>query len=253
MINHNEWTRINDIILIMNSTTEFEKMQRYFLEAIWLLIPYDKAMFYMIEKRKDKATLTNPVFVNIEPDFVEKYEMLYKMEPNNRLAGSAGKTMAYRDSELMEGLIKDNEELYRNSLIPKEMRYGGGIILAEDGESIAEITFFRGAEKGDFSAKELFIMETLSHHLSIRVSNRSAIGKSDGRYERMLKSYILAEKGMTRREIEIAMLIAAGKDNLQICDELSISLNTVKKHITSIYTKTGVKNRVEFISVYASL
>ena len=51
--------------------------------------------------------------------------------------------------------------------------------------------------------------------------------------------------GLSSRELEVIRLLAAGKTNPQIADVLFISSNTVAKHVTSIYTKTGTSNRVE--------
>jgi DNA-binding NarL/FixJ family response regulator len=40
-------------------------------------------------------------------------------------------------------------------------------------------------------------------------------------------------------------LIAAGKSNQQIADELVISQNTVIRHVSNIFAKTGVANRAQ--------
>ena len=52
------------------------------------------------------------------------------------------------------------------------------------------------------------------------------------------------------RETEVLRLVAAGRSNPQIADELVISLNTVQRHVSNILAKTGVTNRTE-ASVYA--
>jgi DNA-binding CsgD family transcriptional regulator len=51
--------------------------------------------------------------------------------------------------------------------------------------------------------------------------------------------------GISGREKEVIELICKGKSNQEISDSLFISLQTVKDHIHRIYTKTGVKNRVQ--------
>jgi DNA-binding CsgD family transcriptional regulator len=50
---------------------------------------------------------------------------------------------------------------------------------------------------------------------------------------------------LTDRETEVIRAIAKGRTNQEIAAELSISLNTVKSHLTGIQTKLGVRNRVE--------
>jgi two-component system, NarL family, nitrate/nitrite response regulator NarL len=50
---------------------------------------------------------------------------------------------------------------------------------------------------------------------------------------------------LTPRELEIVSAIANGQSNRQIAERLSISLQTVKHHLTSIFDKTGASNRLE--------
>jgi DNA-binding NarL/FixJ family response regulator len=51
--------------------------------------------------------------------------------------------------------------------------------------------------------------------------------------------------GLTARELEVVSTIVAGCTNDAIAEELSISVKTVKHHLTSIYGKLGVANRLE--------
>ena len=51
--------------------------------------------------------------------------------------------------------------------------------------------------------------------------------------------------GLSSRELEVLRLVACGKSNPQIAEELGISPNTVAKHVSSIFTKSGAVNRVE--------
>nr|WP_275465963.1 response regulator transcription factor [Streptomyces noursei] len=50
---------------------------------------------------------------------------------------------------------------------------------------------------------------------------------------------------LTDREMDVARLVARGRTNQEICQELYVSLGTVKTHLGSIQTKLGVRNRVE--------
>jgi DNA-binding NarL/FixJ family response regulator len=52
-------------------------------------------------------------------------------------------------------------------------------------------------------------------------------------------------KGLSSREVEVLRLVAAGKSNQEIADELVISLNTVRRHVSNIFDKTGVANRAQ--------
>jgi LuxR family maltose regulon positive regulatory protein len=54
---------------------------------------------------------------------------------------------------------------------------------------------------------------------------------------------------LTKRELELLKLIEQGYTNQDIADRLVISIPTVKRHITNIYSKLGAKNRTQAISL----
>lgn len=49
--------------------------------------------------------------------------------------------------------------------------------------------------------------------------------------------------GLTDREFEVLRLVAAGKSNREIAEDLYLSEKTVANHLTAIFTKTGTNNR----------
>jgi ATP/maltotriose-dependent transcriptional regulator MalT len=49
--------------------------------------------------------------------------------------------------------------------------------------------------------------------------------------------------GLTEREVEVLRLVAAGKSNRDIADELFISVKTVARHLSNIFFKLGVSSR----------
>lgn len=50
---------------------------------------------------------------------------------------------------------------------------------------------------------------------------------------------------LSERERQIAYLVARGLKNRDIARELNISENTVKRHLQSIFSKTGARDRLE--------
>ena len=55
---------------------------------------------------------------------------------------------------------------------------------------------------------------------------------------------------LTEREMEILLLIAQGKTNQEIADELYIALKTVKVHVSNILSKLEVNDRTQAV-IYA--
>ena len=54
--------------------------------------------------------------------------------------------------------------------------------------------------------------------------------------------------GLSQREVEVLRLVALGKSNREIGDELAITERTVRRHVSNIYQKIGANNRSEATS-----
>ena len=49
--------------------------------------------------------------------------------------------------------------------------------------------------------------------------------------------------GLTAREVEVLRLVARGRSNPQIAQDLFLSQKTVQRHLSNIFGKTGVTSR----------
>jgi LuxR family transcriptional regulator, maltose regulon positive regulatory protein len=74
----------------------------------------------------------------------------------------------------------------------------------------------------------------------------SKIGRTSGITQPSMQ--ILIEP-LTTREIEVLKFIEAGNSNQEISEKLVISITTVKRHISNIYGKLGVKSRTQAIAI----
>lgn len=64
------------------------------------------------------------------------------------------------------------------------------------------------------------------------------------------KQQHMPHEELTSREMEILMLMAEGKTNQDIADELYIALKTVKTHVSNILSKLNVQDRTQAV-IYA--
>ena len=56
------------------------------------------------------------------------------------------------------------------------------------------------------------------------------------------------EEPLSERELAVLALLAAGRTNKEIAEELFIAQGTVKAHVASVYRKLGVHSRAEAVS-----
>lgn len=64
------------------------------------------------------------------------------------------------------------------------------------------------------------------------------------------KSAQTEDEGLTAREKEVLMLIAEGKSNKEISEELFISIKTVKTHVSNLLMKLDAEDRTQ-LAIYA--
>lgn len=81
-----------------------------------------------------------------------------------------------------------------------------------------------------------------SNIFGVSTSN-AAVAKQKQRFEK--KTDII-----TKREFEIIRLVMEGLQNREVAERLFIAEITVKKHLSSIYQKLHVRNRVELIQLF---
>jgi RNA polymerase sigma factor (sigma-70 family) len=78
-------------------------------------------------------------------------------------------------------------------------------------------------------------------------SAAAEVARADATYERLGAHQRVREApdGLTGREREVLTLVADGRSNRQIGEELYISDRTVARHLTNIYHKIGVTSRTQ--------
>lgn len=75
--------------------------------------------------------------------------------------------------------------------------------------------------------------------------------RSDGKMmQKFRRPNVMLHDELTDREMEVLLLLAQGKTNQDIADELFIGIKTVKTHVSNILSKLGVQDRTQAV-VYA--
>jgi DNA-binding NarL/FixJ family response regulator len=96
--------------------------------------------------------------------------------------------------------------------------------------------------EADYARASQILTSTLSLPSDIGVAEVLARQPRSARPE---TSAAAQPDGLTAREIEILALVALGKSNRDISEELFITPNTVANHIKNILSKTATANRTE--------
>jgi len=124
--------------------------------------------------------------------------------------------------------------------------------IAEDGDHIFE-AFKAGAigyllknEKPDFIHKTILDVAAGGALMSPGVAFKTIrflVSENSEKTNKPNSDYHLSE-----RELDVLRLVAKGHTYQSISDQLFISLETVKKHMTNVFKKLQVKNKIEAIN-----
>ena len=103
-----------------------------------------------------------------------------------------------------------------------------------DAEPELRVRLVKAVERG-----ELWLRRSITARLLDELDSRI---RNDARAKRIASDRL---SHLTPREREIAALIGAGRTNKQIARELQITERTVKSHLTEIFRKLGIADRLK--------
>ena len=107
----------------------------------------------------------------MEPGVYEEYlDSYYEKDYMKYTFELSEHTITYRDTDIMEESLRQKTEFYQVFLKPNHIPFGAGILLRRYGKPIGIVNFFRSELLGDFSDKDMFILEVLKGHLSHKLA-----------------------------------------------------------------------------------
>ncbi len=163
------------------------------------------------------------------------------------IARSKGSSVVFM-SDIWKNHTEYNEYFYK-ILQPDNLKYGLTVVIEKDKLPVMLIGFQREEKWGDYTQKDYDILSELIVVLKEKFheyeDNISRLPANTNTTYNFLKNY-----DITKKEFEIIELISNELGTDDICKELFISHSTFNKHISNIYKKTGVKNRVELLNLY---
>lgn len=247
MLKENEWNTINSMLLKVYAIKDFKKFTSILLKMFRMLIPYSKGYFLVFDEN-DEIDKERSYFIEMSAESQEKYiNYFYDIDYINYVFDFEKNTSVYRDTDILEDEIRRKTEFYINFLKPQDIPYGCGILLIKNEKILGIVNLFRSEKLGDFSDKDMHILDILKLHICNIIENLNLSVKNNKDLVRVSEEFI-NKNDLSSREKEIVELINSGYSNADIAEKLIISISTVKKHVYNIYSKVGVKSRTQLLA-----
>lgn len=234
----NDWLILNSIIYEIYTTENVDEMRRKFLDQMKMLVDFDSADFYLAAEDGEYG-LADPVMYHCDAEVCEKYDGI----DYSRGILYSGKSIVYRETDIVSDEARVKTEYYQKVYRPNNWHFSLQMIMARKKEFLGVVTFYRNIGKNDFTHDEVFLVDTLKDHMAYRLWQQKKSREESG--EKLTVSEAAKEYGLTKQERNILHYLMEGSENDEICEQLSISINTLKKHILNIYRKIGIRNRVQ--------
>ena len=101
---------------------------------------------------------------------------------------------------------------------------------------------YAGAIAIIFTLMGIWLTRKLTRPKTILVEKEVLI-KNDPKFK--VNERIVSELSLSKRELEILALTAEGLSNQEIADKLYLSLNTIKTHLSHMFSKLDVQRRTQ--------
>lgn len=250
-MDYNKIQIFNNAVYQIYNVEDFESMKREVLNSLKHMIPNRCGTFLMAggPGGGQGGTLHSPVclpekYVEME----QRYGNFEDRDFSNWILRKS-RSVLVRISDLLDETVRMETEIYKNCFEPYGLHYSLDLTIISRGELLGCLTLYRSSEDEDFNEEEMEILKMLSDHLNARFSMNKygsvQVHKTGiGRIGNLISRYDL-----TKREAEVLNRILQGATNEQICEELFISPNTLKKHLHNLYAKAGVRNRVQLLGI----
>ncbi len=238
----NDWIILNNIIYKIHTTESINDMRYDLLDQLKMILDFDSADFYLASDEEGKL-LCNPVTYNCDMDLSEMYENL----DYSRGIVASGKMLIYRETDIISDEARVETDYYKKVYKPNNWHYALQMVIARNKKFLGAATFYRTIGKEDFQYDDIFVLDILKDHLAYRLEQFYKTGETAT--GKITVTEAVARFDLTRREHTILKRLMSGKDKAEICEELVITPNTLKKHILNIYRKMGIKNRVQLFKM----
>ena len=232
----NHFLQFNNIIYTLYGVSDFSLMKIQLLKELKSLIPCTFCSILMHAAPNADSYLTDPVCY--PPDYIDVENRYLRLEHSDQAAWIADRV---------------NHLLYKECYVPYQLQYAIYTTLAHKETPLGGLNLYREKALGDFSEDDIFLLRAVARHLSLRFYQETVLPKAACPNGQSGVVDFAARYGLTNRELEVFLAVTPELTNEALAEKLCISEFTLKKHVQSLYRKTGSKRKLELIHLKNSL
>jgi DNA-binding CsgD family transcriptional regulator len=270
MLRAREWTtraaapslddpRIEALLLRLHASIDIHEFWSALLSMLDEFVPHDACVAYL--DYVDFARTCDASRILATPNAHRSREWLQRRREVNMMPAFALSNPGiklYRLSEVVPDPHRLREsEFFRRYMAAEGWYYSASSLFWDADRLASEIAIRRTAEQGDFTTREMALLQRLHPHLATTLQRLSAVERrasSSGvvlpAEEPTKHDAIQSLPGeLTVAERELVHFVRIGFSNKEIAARLDKSVRTVKTQLTSVYKKCGVRSRSRLLAM----
>lgn len=246
-----EWQFLTQLVSRLYCAPDYAALCQTMFEHLQTLITFDWGICFQTVRKDGQVYLSDPVSSDQKRDISAFLTGEYPRWAEFIMAPSSS---IFRQSDLTASAQWEKSRVYRNIWEPLDIYWGLFLSVVKQDTPLALLGFFRRKSEMDFSRRDIFVLNTLREAVENCLEHTLSHGPH-GKTRPVQQKLLLwaSQYQLTSREVEVAALIFDGRDTQSICQSLCISPSTLNKHLSSIFAKTQIKNRMQLCYMMSNL
>lgn len=238
ILSADKWAAVNRIVAAIYQSFPQPKLVEV-IGQLKSIIDFSHSLACLISTQDDLVETFEYISEDIPAEHLERYKrkyihfdfmLWYCVEP---------RALVFRESDVINAKIASEATFMREWMEPIGAYWGAGTNIAADGVAYGNIVLYRSREEGDFSDEDIAVLKIVNDHLCTCFRNSFPKGLRRATYNRR-SEMLRYTYHLTSREIEVVEQVKQGCRRNQLAASLFLAESTIKKHLNSIYRKTGL-------------
>lgn len=251
MLSNSQWQNLNQTIYQINKEEDISSFLFHVMKHLNLLCPYSCGIFNLARMSGSGPKIYHSSGVNLLPEDTDSINR-YGLANNPFIRGICMLPGGSVSCGFSRDQFTESQRLnFRSTVIPQNPNHALTVVLYHETELLGFILLMRRDGEAPFSDSNICAMDTIRHHIALQLHKvlRSTLSVDSEADEKSNFEKQVCEFSLTRKELEVLWLISTRHSDEKICQKLFVTQSTLKKHLSHIYHKMSVKNRIELLQL----
>lgn len=222
-----------DVMADLSAATTSDGLRAVLGERLMALLGADHFASYVWEPSDQR--FGQRVVVNMTAANLDAYEQHFQFhDPITHTLRLSARATFIEEALPREQLYRT--EFYRDFLARDGLHHGLNFFAWVDVDNVGDLRIWRGPDRPDFDEDDRVLLDILGSGFTAALRRLRPAP---------CRPFVFGTPPLTSRERDIAVSVAQGLSDRDICRALGLSFGTVRTHLGHVFDKVGVRSRTQ--------